>query len=124
MTEAQHQAAVMKWSRQPEIRSRWPELALLFHIPNGGTRDAIEGKHLKQAGVKRGVPDLCLPVARGAYHALYIELKTDIGRTTMEQQWWGERLNSQGNMWQACHGWEAAIATLEWYLSLPGKVEP
>lgn len=40
MTEAQHQAMVMKWSRQPEIRSRWPELALLYHIPNGGTRDA------------------------------------------------------------------------------------
>ena len=75
MTEAQHQAMVMKWSQQPEIRSRWPELALLYHIPNGGTRDAIEGRHLKQQGVKRGVPDLCLPVARENYHALYIELK-------------------------------------------------
>ena len=37
ISEAQHQAAVMKWSRQPEIRSKWPELALLYHIPNGGT---------------------------------------------------------------------------------------
>ncbi len=60
MKEAQHQATIMKWSQQPEIRSRWPELALLYHIPNGGTRDAIEGRHLKQQGVKRGVPDLCL----------------------------------------------------------------
>ena len=68
MTEAQHQAMVMKWSQQPEIRSRWPELALLYHIPNSGTRDAIEGRHLKQQGVKRGVPDLCLPVARENYH--------------------------------------------------------
>ena len=71
MTEAQHQAMVMKWSQQPEIRSRWPELALLYHIPNGGTRDAIEGRHLKQQGVKRGVPDLCLPVARENYHAVH-----------------------------------------------------
>ena len=121
MTEAQHQATVMKWSRQPEIRSRWPELALLYHIPNGGTRDAIEGHHLKQQGVKRGVPDLCLPVARGNYHALYIELKTGTGRATTEQKWWGERLKCQGNMWQVCHGWEAAVATLERYLSLPDE---
>ena len=119
ISEAQHQAAVMKWSRQPEIRSKWPELALLYHIPNGGTRDVIEGRHLKQQGVKRGVPDLCLPVARGTYHALYVELKTDTGRETMEQKWWGERLKGQGNMWQVCRGWEAAVATLEWYLSLP-----
>ena len=49
MTEAQHQAMVMKWSQQPEIRSRWPELALLYHIPNGGTRDVIEGRQQKSA---------------------------------------------------------------------------
>lgn len=119
ISEAQHQAAVMKWSRQPHVRAQWPELALLYHIPNGGTRDPIEGRHLKQQGVKRGVPDLCLPVARGEYHALYIELKTDTGRATQEQKWWGEHLLAQRNKWQVCHGWEAAVATLEWYLSLP-----
>ena len=59
MTEAQHQQCVLKWSQQPHIRAQWPELSLLFHIPNGGTRDAVEGRHLKQQGVKPGVPDLC-----------------------------------------------------------------
>ena len=52
MSEAQHQAAVIKWTQQPAIRSQWPELALLHHIPNGGTRDPVEAKHLKQQGVK------------------------------------------------------------------------
>lgn len=28
-----------------------------FHVPNGGTRSAIEGKRLKQSGVLAGVPD-------------------------------------------------------------------
>ena len=51
-SEAQHQAYVIKWSQQPSIRRQWPELALLHHIPNGGTRDAVEAKHLKQQGVK------------------------------------------------------------------------
>lgn len=118
ISEAQHQAAVMKWSRQPEIRSRWPELALLHHIPNGGTRDAVEGKHLKQQGVKSGVPDLCLPVPSGRYHGLYIEMKTDDGRATDAQKWWIERLNAAGYFAQVCHGWESAVRVLEWYLSL------
>lgn len=118
-SEAQHQAAVMKWSRQPHIRRQWPELSMLHHIPNGGTRDPIEAKHLKQQGVKRGVPDLCLPVAHGRYHGLYIEMKTPEGHTSKDQDWWGEHLTAQGYMWQVCHGWEAAVATLEWYLSLP-----
>lgn len=124
ISEAQHQAAIMKWSQQPDIRSKWPELALLYHIPNGGTRDAIEGRHLKQQGVKRGVPDLCLPVAKGIYHALYIELKSDTGRATTEQNWWGEHLRGQGNMWEVCHGWESAVMVLEWYLSLPAGAAP
>lgn len=118
-SEAQHQTAVIKWSQQPRIRQKWPELALLFHIPNGGTRDPVEAKHLKQQGVKPGVPDLCLPVARGRYHGLYIEMKTESGRTSGEQKWWGEHLLAQGFFWEVCHGWESAVRVLEWYLALP-----
>lgn len=118
ISEAQHQAAVIKWSQQPHIRAQWPELALLYHIPNGGARDPIEGRHLRQQGVKRGVPDLCLPVARGGYHALYIELKTDTGRATVEQKWWGEQLLRAGYAWNVCHGWEEAVRNIEWYMNL------
>ena len=115
-SEAQHQAAVIKWSQQATIRSRWPELELLHHIPNGGTRDPVEAKHLKQQGVKRGVPDLCLPVPRKGFHGLYIELKTEKGRATDEQKWWGEQLTIQGYCWRVCHGWEDAAQTIEAYL--------
>lgn len=117
-SEAQHQATVFKWTRQPSIHQQWPELSLLHHIPNGGNRDPIEAKHLKQQGVKAGVPDLFLPVARGKYHGLYIEMKTETGHTSDEQEWWGEHLTAQGYAWQVCHGWQAAVSTLEWYLSL------
>ena len=118
LREAQHQENVIKWSQQPSIRRQWPELALLHHIPNGGTRDAVEAKHLKQQGVKSGVPDLCLPVPRGQYHGLYIEMKTESGHTSDEQEWWGDRLQTQGYVWRCCHGWQAAVAVLEWYLQL------
>ena len=118
MTEAQHQKAVFDWSRQPGIRSRFPELALLYHIPHGGSRDAVEAKHLKQQGVKSGVPDLCLPVARDRFHALYIEMKTERGRVRPEQSWWMDRLMESGNFATVCRGWESAVQTLEWYLRL------
>ena len=75
-------------------------------------------KHLKQQGVKSGVPDLCLPVPRGRYHGLYIVMKTESGHTTAVQEWWGERLQAQGYAWRVCHGWQAAVALLEWYLQL------
>lgn len=120
LTEARHQANIIKWSQQPSVRGKWPELALLHHIPNGGTRDAVEGKHLKQQGVKAGVPDLCLPVARGGYHGLYIELKTEKGRASDAQKWWGGQLMDQGYFWEVCHGWESAVRVLEQYLSMGG----
>ena len=117
-TEAQHQTNVFNWALLH--MDQWPELALLYHIPNGGSRDGVEGRHLKQQGTKAGVPDMHLPVARGPYHSLYIELKTEKGRVSAEQKWWMERLNAQGNFAQVCHGWESAIRVLEWYLSLSG----
>lgn len=117
-SEARHQQAVIKWSQQPSVRAKWPELALLHHVKNetqeGAARVAVD----KAMGVKRGVPDLCLPVPRGKYHGLYIEMKTETGRTTRDQDWWGEKLLEQGYMWEVCHGWQAAVRTLEWYLNL------
>lgn len=118
MTEAQHQKAVFDWSKQPNIRRAYPELALLFHIPNGGSRDVVEAKHLKQQGVKSGVPDLCLPVARDRFHALYIEMKTEKGRIRSEQKWWIDHLVEAGNCVTVCRGWEDAVSTVLWYLSL------
>ena len=55
VTEQQEQAAVIEWSLLAQ--NKYPELWMLYHIPNGGKRDPIEAKHLQQAGVKRGVPD-------------------------------------------------------------------
>ena len=31
MTEAQHQINVIKWTQQPGIRRKYPELKLLYH---------------------------------------------------------------------------------------------
>lgn len=118
-SERQHQQAVMKWARQPSIRERWPELALLHHIKNETTGGAAEVAADKAMGVKKGVPDLCLPVARGGFHGLYIEMKTPSGKASEAQRWWVTRLTEQGYRAVVCHGYDAAVAELCWYLSLP-----
>lgn len=121
-SERQHQQAVMKWARQPSIRERWPELALLHHIKNETTGGAAEVAADKAMGVKKGVPDLCLPVTRGGFHGLYIEMKTPSGKASEAQRWWVTRLTEQGYRAVVCHGYDAAVAELCWYLSLPKEV--
>ena len=116
--ESKHQQAVIKWSQQPGIRKQWPELALLYHIKNEEATSAKQVAIDKAMGVKKGVPDLFLPVARGMYHGLYIELKTEAGTVSDAQIWWGDQLVKQGYYWEVCHGWKSAIKVLEWYLSL------
>jgi len=116
MTETQHQATVIKWSLS--VRGKYPELKLLFHIANERKCSVIEGANLKRAGVKPGVPDLCLPVARGKYHGLYVEMKTETGVESTDQIWWREELTAQGYFSEVCHGYLPAIKVLEWYLGL------
>lgn len=113
-TEAQHQINVIRWTQIN--RDHYPELALLFHIPNGGSRDVREAKHMKEQGVKPGVPDLCLPVPRGRYHGLYIEMKTPKGKTSADQTWWMKALGFQGYCAVVCHGWKEAVHVLTLYL--------
>ena len=117
MTEQQHQIYVIQWSQQPTIREKYPELAMLFHIANERS-DKVQASILKKMGVKKGVPDLCLPVPSGKYHGLFIEMKTDSGRASAEQLWWISHLEANGYATAVCYGWNRAVEVLEWYLNL------
>ena len=114
--ESNEQASLMVWAAYQA--GRFPELELLYHIPNGGSRNSIEAYHLKEQGVKAGVPDLCLPVARGAFHGLYIELKIKGNKPTTKQRDWIERLREQGYKAEVCYGWEEASGVILDYLNL------
>jgi len=93
------------------------ELELMYHIPNGGKRNIATARRLKAEGVKSGVPDIHLPVARGAYHGLYIELKKQRGgNTTENQDTWVAALNKQGYRAIVCKGWEDASREILNYL--------
>ena len=103
------------------LKGRYPELDLLFHIPNGGRRDAKEAANLKRQGVKPGVPDLFLPVSRGQHHGLFIELKRkDGGRLSENQKRWLHLLQRQGYAAVVCHGAKEAVNVLLGYLQNKG----
>ena len=101
---------------------KYPELRMMFHIPNEGKRNPRTGARMKTEGMKSGVPDICLPVARGGCHGLYIELKRQKGgRVTEEQTKWLEDLSRQGYAVAVCRGWERASEIIMEYLEQEGK---
>lgn len=112
--EAVEQINLMKWTEY--MSGRYPEIRLLFHVPNGGSRNRIEAANLKKQGVKAGVPDLFLPVARGGHFGLFIEMKFGKNRTTAQQKEWIKELRDQGYRCEVCYGWEAASEVLTDYL--------
>ena len=114
-SERDEQIALFQWAKL--YQRMMPELALLHHIPNGGSRNQIEAYNLKRQGVKPGVPDICLPIPNGQFSALYIELKRRKGgRLSDDQRGWIEALNRAGNRAVVCKGWEEARDEIITYL--------
>lgn len=111
-SEHSHQVALFAFAAQSGI----PELRLMFAIPNGEQRSAMTGAKLKAAGVKAGVPDIFLPVARNGFHGLWIELKIKGGVVSEKQYEWLAKLSEQGYATRVCFGWLEAKQELLEYL--------
>ena len=113
-SEATEQEALITWCRIFE--NRYPELKMIYHIPNGGSRNRLEAANLKRQGVKAGVPDLCLPVPKDGYHGLYIEMKYGKNKTTGNQEEWLESLRQYGYKTAVCYGEDEARETIKQYI--------
>ena len=113
-SEDTEQETVIQWARM--CSGRWPELKLLYHIPNGGSRNKKEAVKLKRMGVKAGVADLFLPVARSGYHGLYIEMKYEDGRLSKSQREFLTAAAAEQYCCLVCYSAADAIETLEKYM--------
>jgi hypothetical protein len=115
--EWQEAEALMLWVNGEGVKL-YPELEFLYAIPNGGFRHkAVAGK-MKAQGVRAGVLDFNLDVARGGYHGLRIELKRRVGGTvSLAQKAWIVELTHQGYLAVVCRGWEEARDRLVGYLN-------
>ena len=119
MTEHAEQVAVIDWCFYH--LAQYPELDLLFAVPNGamlggGKMGAIRMSSLKAEGLRPGVCDLCLPVARRGFHGAFIEMKTETGTLSENQKEFINAVERQRYFTAVCYGADDAIKTLEWYL--------
>lgn len=115
-TEAQEQITLFQWAAL--MARKWPELRLMHAIPNGGSRNPIEARHLKDQGVKAGIPDIFLPCPKDVFHGLYIEMKRKKGgRVSEAQREMIMSLKAMGYRVEVCEGWEEAKTVIVEYMS-------
>lgn len=96
---------------------RHPAYALAFHIPNERKASVARRMTLKRAGVRKGIPDICVPVSCGGYHALFIEMKVKPNRPSPEQIELLEHLNAAGNYARLAWSSKEAIEILDKYIT-------
>ena len=89
-----------------------------FAIPNGGARNAITGKMLKDEGVKKGVPDLFIPFYSLGFYGLFIEMKTAKGKLSKEQNEWLDYLKTQNFRSVVCYSFEDARKEIDYYFGV------
>lgn len=94
---------------------------LLFHIPNGGSRrNRFEGWRFRRQGVRKGVSDLMLPVARGGFFGLWIEFKAEPpfdAAVTEDQRQWIAWMREEGYRAEIARGPSEAMEILREYLA-------
>lgn len=80
---------------------------------NGNVRS---GARSVREGVKSGVFDLTLPVPRGGYHGLYIEVKTGKGKLSFNQKAWLEHYKLNGYRAEVCRSVDEIFKTIVEYM--------
>jgi len=100
--EATLQSSCVRW-----FRYQFPKLAmLLFHVPNGGSRNVIEASNLKAQGVVPGVADLVLLVPACGYASLCIEMKAAKNNQTNQQRKFQQAAEAAGNKYIVCRSFD------------------
>jgi len=115
-TEEQEHRAFIEYVRLMEWK--YPDLKMLFHVPNGGKRPKGEAGKMQALGQKAGVLDFLLLAPRGHCHGFALELKVPGGRTSIEQLNWIAELQERGYCAEIRVGWEKAWAATERYLRM------
>lgn len=84
---------------------------------NGVRLSTAQAGKAYAAGMLAGALDINLPVARGPYHGMRIEMKFGKGRMTDDQKWYAARLVELGWYVVTCWDWEEAREEIIDYLT-------
>ena len=113
--EAAEQENVIKWARDNE--NNYPFLWMLHSSLNGVKLSKIQAGKAKASGMLSGVPDLFLPVPRGSFCGLYIEMKSATGRIMPSQSRYLSAVSDFGYSAVVCYSANEAIEKIkEYYL--------
>ena len=111
-TEHDSQVILVRW-----FDLQYPKYAgRLYAVPNGGARHPAVAAKLKAEGVRRGIPDLHLPIRTPFFSGLVIEMKAETGRMTVEQADWIDFFSSQGFAAVVCKSLSSAQETIKSYI--------
>jgi hypothetical protein len=102
------------WNTYPQYRE------LYFCVPNENAREdsnASTGAIRRSMGVVKGVSDTILFLARGKYHALCVEFKTDVGRQSDAQRLWQSKVEAQGYRYEVVRSLEEFKKLIVEYLN-------
>jgi len=123
VTEDEHQELIFEWV--DSHLDTYPLLKLLYANMNGVRRSKRYTAKLKRRGLKSGIPDMFLPVARHGFHGLYIELKRpktkdhNAGIMSTSQKMWNRELMDQGYACMIAYGHQEVISLFEHYFAEP-----
>jgi len=117
--EYESQKALFQWARMPAVVRQLPGIDLLEGSMNGVKLSTAQAGKARAAGMLKGSHDVRLPVARGRWIGLSIELKYGDNVPTAEQLAIGARLEEEG--WRVHYVWEwtEAVKIITEFLSLP-----
>jgi hypothetical protein len=101
------------------LRVRAAPGVFAFHVPNGGYRKPVEAAIMKGLGVAAGVPDI-IAIHNGRVFAL--ELKAEGGRTSDKQLATMAAMREAGAFTAVAEGLDRALACLEAWGLLKGRV--
>jgi len=127
-TEHEEQVFLMEWADRELFK--YPQLSLLFAIPNGaklpyrrvtnkGVAISHERRKMLKEGMRAGVPDLMMAYPSKGFHGLFIEMKRaekSLSTVSEAQRDWITNLCANGYRAEICYGWEAARDVILDYL--------
>lgn len=111
-SEAEEQEKLFAWCLAKGIE--------MVHIPNERKCSAFVAGQLLRQGLRKGFPDNFIPIARGGFHGLFIELKRarkSLSKKSPEQREWVKKLNAAGYKAVFCYGADDAKKVISEYLT-------
>jgi hypothetical protein len=120
--ESVMQREFIAWTRFQITKSKFEGIELTYAIPNAGKMTLQAGQRARSEGLTAGVPDVCVPVPKSGYGALYIEFKAGKAGLNEAQQDYQPRL-ADYNAVAICRSCEDAISVVKYYYSLTNSDE-